>query len=151
VGATAWWAGGAVVVVLDGRAHDGVVLGRLRAEGIDRVDVVVARTQARAVSEVIDTLRRRWPNLAVLAPGPVAPGSRGAGGVPGAVSPPSGTVLDVGGLRISVRTNAAGRLEAEIAPATSPWFRAPGGPQSPPGGDTDGRTPPQRAPTNVAA
>src|SRR5690606_22697554 len=117
VGATARWGGGAVVVEVDGRASGTVVLGRLRAVGLPRVDVVVARSRAVAVGDVVDALRRRWPSALVLAPG-AGPGDRPVPALADAVVPPAGTVLDVGGLRITVRSQRDGRLDAEIAPAT---------------------------------
>ena len=48
VGAEAWRAGGAVVVVVDGRARPSAVLDGLRQAGVDRLDIVVVRTASRA-------------------------------------------------------------------------------------------------------
>ncbi|MFP3902051.1 MAG: ComEC/Rec2 family competence protein, partial [Acidimicrobiia bacterium] len=118
IGATASWSEGAVVVELDGRARDGAVLGRLRAEGIDRVHVVVARTRARGIAGVVATLRRRWPGLVVLAPAP-PPGEPDAGAPPGAMHPPAGSVVEIGGLRVTVEANTGGRLETRIVPLDS--------------------------------
>jgi hypothetical protein len=57
------------------------------------------------------TLRGRWPGVDVLAP---AGGERPA--VDGAVSPPAGAVVDVGGLRLAVRGNSGGRLDVRVEP-----------------------------------
>lgn len=117
IGATLWRAGGAAVLVLDGRARDDVVLAGLRRERVERVDVVVVRSTARAAAEVAATLRRRWPGATVLAPAPIGPGPDGrASAVDGAVSPPAGSVFDVGGLRLTVAGTTAERLEVELAP-----------------------------------
>ena len=118
VGATLWRRGGACVVVLDGRARDDAVLAGLRAERVPRVDVVIVRTSARSAGEVVSTLRERWPDVVVLAP---RPGSTTPVGVDvpvvsAALSPPGGTVLDVGGLRLTVAANTGGRLDVEVAP-----------------------------------
>lgn len=121
LGATLWRSGGAAVVVLDGRARDGVVLTALRREGVERVDVLVLRTNARAGVDVVATLQRRWPDAAVLAPLPqgAVPGDRLAE-VDGGVGPPTGTVFDIGGLRVTVASNTAGRLDVRIAPRAPP-------------------------------
>ncbi len=115
------WRGGGAVVVLDGRARDDVVLAGLRRERVERVDVVILRTTARAGADVVETLRRRWPALVVLAPRleATAPGDRRAG-VEGGVSPPTGTVIDIGTLRLTVESNTAGRLDVHIAPRAPP-------------------------------
>lgn len=116
-GATLWRSGGAAVVVLDGRARGEVVLSGLRREGVARVDVVVLRTGARAAGDVAALLRRRWPAAALLAPatdGRSGAGADRAGSGPH-VSPPTGTVIDIGGLRLAVTGNRAGRLEVQIS------------------------------------
>ena len=133
LGATAWRGGGATVLAVDGRADGERVLRGVRAHGLDRVDVVVLRSQARAVGELADLLGRVWPGLVVLAP---ADGERAAPtGPAGAVRPPAGTVLDVGGLRLTVDRNAGGRLEVTVG------RRGPGPPEALPG---PARSPPQR-------
>jgi competence protein ComEC len=121
VGATLWRAGGAAVVVLDGRARDGVVLTALRREQVERVDVLVLRTAARSVVDVVATLRRRWPSAVVLVPerDEAAPGA-GQVAVEGGVSPPTGTVFDIGALRVTVAGNAAGRLDVQVVARGSP-------------------------------
>jgi competence protein ComEC len=115
IGATLWQGGGAAVVVLDGRARDGVVLGGLRRARVSRVDMVVVRTAAQAAVEVVATLRRRWPTAAVLAPRPegAAPGDRRSS-VDGAVSPPAGAAVDIGGLRVTVEGSTVGRLDVRV-------------------------------------
>lgn len=118
LGATLWRGGGAAVLVLDGRARGDAVLGGLRREGVRRVDVVVARTASRSAGEVALLVARRWPRALVLVP---APGARpSTGGLPsGAVPVAAGTVLDVGGLRLQLERNRAGRLDVTVAPRSS--------------------------------
>ena len=114
-GATLWRGGGAAVLVLDGRASDDAVLGGLRRARVTRVDVVILRTSARGAGEVLATLRRARPVGAVMAPRP--PGARPGDGhatAVGAVSPPVGTALDVGGLRLTVLGNSADRLDISV-------------------------------------
>jgi hypothetical protein len=127
VGASLWRGGGAVVVVLDGRARDDLVLGGLRRAAVGRVDVVVVRTAARAAAEVVATLRRRWPDVPVLAPRPddaTVGDSRAS--VQGAVSPPAGASAHVGGLRLTVAASTPGRLDVDIGlAATSAPARPP--------------------------
>jgi competence protein ComEC len=126
VGATLWCRGGACVVVLDGRARDDAVLAGLRAERVPRVDLVIVRTSARSVGEVVSTMRKRWPDVVVFAPRPGSTPPVGAGVpvVPAALSPPAGTVLDVGGLRLTVAANTGGRLDVEVAPVPAAGSRA---------------------------
>jgi competence protein ComEC len=126
VGASLWRDGGAAVVVLDGRARDDAVLAGLRRERVERVDVVVVRSTARAASEVATTLRRRWPGAAVLVPRPTDAGPDGRPfPVDGAVSPPAGSVLDVGGLRLTVTGATVERLDVELAPVPPPTADRP--------------------------
>jgi competence protein ComEC len=134
-GATLWRGGGATVLVVDGRVHAASVLAGLRDAGARRVDVVVLRSGARAASELVTVLRRAWPVGTVLAPaGLPAPADRRAG-VAGGLSPPSGTVIDVGGLRLTVVSNAGGRFEVDVGP------RPPRG-DPPPGTNERRRMPP---------
>lgn len=114
-GATLWQAGGAAVVQVDGRARDTAVLSGLRARRVTRLDVIVLRTPARAAAEAAAVLRSRWPAAVILAPAvPV-------GDVPDldVAIPPSGTVLDVGGLRLTVHSVTAERLDLTVAAATA--------------------------------
>jgi predicted membrane metal-binding protein len=106
-GAAGWYAGGGAVVAVDGRATDAAVLAGLRSRGVDHLDAVVVRTRAPAAAAVVATLRRRWPGLVVVAP-PGAP-------VPGAVSPPTGTLLTAGALRLTIVSAGEGRLDVRIA------------------------------------
>ena len=113
-GAMLWRAGGAGVLVVDGRAGDDRVVAGLRQHRVGRVDVVVLRTPARRAAEVAGTVRRRWADVVVLTPVGAAASSaaRGAGGETAA--PPAGTVLDVGRLRLTVLNNTADRLDVEV-------------------------------------
>jgi competence protein ComEC len=126
VGAMLWQAGGAGVLVVDGRARDDAVLAGLREHGVARVDLVVLRTPARAGAEVSATLQRRWSDLVVFAPegAPGAPAVRAAGRE--VASPPTGTVLDVGGLRLTVVANTAERLDVDIEVPTPADELSPG-------------------------
>jgi competence protein ComEC len=127
-GATLWRGGGATVLVIDGRVHAGSVLAGLRDAGARRVDVVVLRSGARAASDLVTVLRRAWPVGTVLAPaGQPAPAALDAG-VAGGLSPPSGTVIDVGGLRLTVVSNAGGRIEVEVGPRPPRGDPPPGTP-----------------------
>jgi competence protein ComEC len=122
-GATLWQGGGATVLVLDGRVRDSSVLAGLRDAGARRVDVVVLRSGARAASDLVAVLRRAWPVGTVLAPGAASPPAGRPADGPVAVSPPSGTVIDVGGLRVTVVSNAGDRIEVDVEPR--PRSRAP--------------------------
>jgi competence protein ComEC len=125
-GATGWHAGGGAVVEVDGRATDAAVLAGLRDRGVDRLDAVVVRTRAPAAAAVVATLRRRWPRLVVVAP-PGAP-------VPGAVAPPTGTVLTAGALRLTVLRAGDGRLDVRVgsqAQAKAQARAPPAGPMPP--------------------
>ena len=132
LGAEAWRAGGAVVVVVDGRARPSAVLDGLRQAGVDRLDVVVVRTPSRAAIEVAALLRQRWRGSAVLVPrSGVAP----AAAVPvlaGAGVPPAGATVEVGGLRLRA-TEVADRLvvDLEVARASPVGANRPG--PAPPG------------------
>ena len=65
--------GGAVVVV-DGRADVGQVLGRLRVLGVANVDVVVRRSDSPRAVRVATALRDRWPRATLVGPDQVPPG-----------------------------------------------------------------------------
>ena len=127
VGAEAWRAGGAVVVVVDGRARPSAVLDGLRQAGVDRLDIVVVRTPSRAALEVAALLRQRWRGSAVLVPrSGVAP----AAAVPvlaGAGVPPVGATVEVGGLRLRA-TEVTDRLvvDLEVARAAPVGANRPG-------------------------
>jgi hypothetical protein len=101
------WRSGAVVLVLDD--PDGAsLLEGLRAEGVARVDVVVARRGSAPVASTVALLRSRFPVGAVLAP----EGHR----IRDAAVPAPG-VWEVGGLRIGVRAIApALDVEVEVRP-----------------------------------
>jgi competence protein ComEC len=111
-GATGWDAGGGSVAAIDGRATDAAVLAGLRARSVDHLDIVVVRTRAPTTAAVVATLRRRWPRLVVVAP-PGAP-------IPGATSPPDGTILKAGALRLTIVTPDEGRLDVHVVPSASP-------------------------------
>jgi competence protein ComEC len=131
-GATLWQGGGATVVVVDGRARDSSVLAGLRDAGARRVDVVVLRSDARSAADLVATLRRVWPVGTVLAPVATSPRAGGGADAAASLSPPSGTVIDVGGLRLVVVANAGGRIEVDVAPRprSQAMGRSPGLPRS---------------------
>jgi competence protein ComEC len=129
-GARLWQDGGAAALIVDGRARDEAVLSGLRDRGVARLDVVVLRTPARGAAEVAATLRRRWPGAVVLGPEGSASATSGTGGAD-SVTPAGGTVIDVGGLRLTVMTGSAERLEVRItrraaAPESTKLPRLPG-------------------------
>ncbi|HET6772887.1 MAG TPA: ComEC/Rec2 family competence protein [Acidimicrobiales bacterium] len=131
-GATLWQGGGATVLVVDGRAHDSSVLAGLRDAGARRVDVVVLRSGARSASDLVAVLRHAWPVGTVLAPAATSPPAGGRAEAHGSLRPPSGTVIDVGGLRLTVVANAGGRIDVDVeprprsrAPHASPGLRRP--------------------------
>jgi competence protein ComEC len=94
-GVQLWQGGGATLVAVDGRATDDGLVSAVHGAGLSRLDVLVVRTDADRAAAVATSVRERWPRLVVLVPTVLA--SR----VPGAVTPPAGTVLDVGGLRVT--------------------------------------------------
>jgi competence protein ComEC len=124
-GARLWRARGAAVVVVDGRARDQALLSGLRDRGVARIDVIVLRTAARGAAGIAATLRRRWPGVVVLAPERSA-ASSGPEGL-GPLAPAGGTVIDVGGLRLTVISGSPERLDVRIAirAAGSAGARAP--------------------------
>lgn len=92
---TLWRSGPSVVVVLDGgRASPETVLGGLHAAGVHHVDVLVARRGRRSEAALVETVRRRLPVGAVLAPMD--------DNVAGAIVPPPGTVVRLGDLSIAI-------------------------------------------------
>jgi len=100
------WRQGATVLVLDG-ADDARLLEGLRAEGVTRLDVVVARRGGVAAAGSVLLVRSRFPVGTVLAP----TGHR----ILDAQVPPAATVAAVGGLEVRVgRTGPA--LEVEVVP-----------------------------------
>jgi competence protein ComEC len=110
VGATAWRGEAAVVLVADGRARAGPILGRLRGAGVTRLDAIVLRSNARATIDLVATLRRRWPRVHVLAP-PATPDGRAP--PDDAVVPPAPATVTVGDLSIAL-TIADTHLDASI-------------------------------------
>jgi competence protein ComEC len=118
-GAAVWRAGGASVVVVDGRAQPPAVLAGLRAAAVGRVDVVVARTPARAALGTAAVLRDRWPGAVVLVPRAASGPASAHPSLLEAQTPPVGAAFDVGGLRLTV-TSVADRLTIDIVPARGP-------------------------------
>ena len=113
-GATLWQAGGAAALIVDGRAREEAVLGGLRDRGVARVDVVVLGTAAQGAADVATTLRRRWPSVVVLGPedsDSTGPREDGLGSI---AVPPAGTVVELGGLRLTVTASSRERLEVLI-------------------------------------
>ena len=113
-GARLWQNGGAAALIVDGRARAAAVLAGLRERGVLRLDVVVLRTATVGAADVADTLRRRWPAVVVLSPESLAPAPRREDGSQVAV-PAAGTVIDLGGLRLTVSGSTHERLDVRIA------------------------------------
>lgn len=114
-GAQLWQGGGAAALVVDGRAREEVVLSGLRDWGVARLDVVVLRTAAQGAAEVAATLRRRWPGAVVLGPAGSGAAARRVDGVGSVTVPTTGTVIDLGGLRLTVTGSSPERLDVRIA------------------------------------
>jgi competence protein ComEC len=129
-GAQLWRAGGTAALVVDGRASEEAVLAGLRDRGVGRLDIVVLRTAAQAAAEVAATLRRRWPGVVVLGPGRPGSSERQVDGLGSVAVPSTGTVIDLGGLRLTVRKGGAERLDVRIALREQPADR----PRAPPPG-----------------
>jgi competence protein ComEC len=113
-GAQLWQCGGAAAVIVDGRARGEAVLAGLRDRGVVRVDVVVLRTAAPAAAEVAATLRRRWPRVVVLGPAVSAAAARRVANLGAVAVPTAGTVVDLGGLRLTVQGSGAERLDVGV-------------------------------------
>jgi competence protein ComEC len=99
-GATLWRAGDRAALELDGRADPGAVLEALRRAGINRLDVVVARTASGRVGDTVDAVRRRTDVDRVLGP----PGASLAGATP--VNDP--VEVDLGAIVLDVEPNGNG-------------------------------------------
>jgi hypothetical protein len=112
-GATLWQAGGDAVVALDGRARNDLILSGLRTHRVDALDVAVVRTDSRAAAGVAATLLRRWPGLTVLVPRGSTLATAGSAGV---MAPAAGTVIQGGGLRVSVERSAGDHLDVAVKP-----------------------------------
>ncbi len=123
IGAEAWRAGGATVVVLDGRARPSAVLDGLRRAGVDRLDVVVVRTPSRAALEVAALLRQRWRASAVLVPRAGLASASASPALAGARAPPVGAAYEVGGLRLRA-SEVTERLTVDLERVGAP---PPGG------------------------
>jgi competence protein ComEC len=127
-GAQLWQDGGAAAVIVDGRARDEAVLAGLRDRAVARLDIVVLRTVAPAAAEVAATLRRRWPGVLVLGPAGSAAATRRIAGLGSVVVPTVGAVVDVGGLRLTVRESGTERLDVGVVLRRAP----PGSARAPP-------------------
>ena len=92
-----------MLVVDDG--DPGRLLDRLRSEGVERIDVLVARRGTKTMAGTVLTLRRRIDVGIVLAPdGHV---------IRGATVPPVGRTIAIGGLAIDV-VSVAPHLEITV-------------------------------------
>jgi competence protein ComEC len=129
-GAQLWRGGGAAAVVVDGRASEEAVLEGLRDRGVARLDLIVLRTAAPAAAEVAATLRRRWPGVLVLGPAGSAAAARRVADLGPVAVPTGGSVVDVGGLRLTVHDSGTERLDVGVVVRRTPGSaKAP----SPPG------------------
>jgi competence protein ComEC len=126
-GAQLWQDGGAAAVIVDGRAREEAVLAGLRDHGVARLDLVVLRTAAPAAAEVAAALRRRWPGVLVLGPAGSAAAARRVANLGSVTVPTGGSVVDVGGLRLTVRGSGTERLDVGVV-----LRRAPDSARAPP-------------------
>jgi beta-lactamase superfamily II metal-dependent hydrolase len=114
-----WRAGGATAVVLDdARASPDRVLGALRAAGVHRLDLLVASRPGATDARAATVIERRFPVRLLLAPN--------ATRLPHAQTPPHGSVLHVGGLRLAVERSDS-RLSVEVSPTGGRGGRDPPG------------------------
>ena len=94
-GATLWRHGPATVLVLDGaQGSPDRILSRLHLAGVRTLNVLVASRPGTTEARSAETVQLRYPAGVVLAP----PKSR----LIGAVVPPPGTRLEIGGLTVDV-------------------------------------------------
>jgi hypothetical protein len=100
-------------VVVAGRARPSALLAGLRAAEVARVDVVVVRTPARAALDAAAVLRRRWRGAAVLVPRAAADLAANVPALGNAQMPAAGTVVEVGGLRVTAGV-VSERLDVRI-------------------------------------
>jgi hypothetical protein len=113
-GATLWRAGGAAVAMVDGRAEAAAFVRDVLATGVTRLDVLVVATASPRAAEVAGDARERWPRLVVLAP------AEAEARIAGAIVPPPGRVVDVGGVRLHLGpTSRDLRPRIELLPSTS--------------------------------
>jgi competence protein ComEC len=106
-GATLWRAGGASVVVLDGATGSpDRMMAALHRAGVRRLDVLVASRPTHGEARAAEMLQRRFPARVVLGPASTA--------LPGALVPPAGSQLLIGGLVLRVN-EASPRLDVAVA------------------------------------
>ncbi|MDQ3305735.1 MAG: ComEC/Rec2 family competence protein, partial [Actinomycetota bacterium] len=98
------WRSGGVVLILDD-PDGGALLEGLRDQGVERLDLVVARRGSSPLASTVLLLRSRLPVGMVLAPEDHR--------IRGAVVPVDGSVVEVGDLEIDV-LGTKGTLEAEV-------------------------------------
>jgi competence protein ComEC len=127
-GAAAWRSRGATAVVVDGRAVPSALLGGLREAEVARVDLVIVGTPTRAALDAAAVLRRRWPAAAVLVPRAAADLTAAMPALGNAQTPAAGTVLEVGGLRLTAGA-VSERLDVRIEIIRGPPDRGRAGEQ----------------------
>lgn len=104
-GAVLWRSDGRALVVLDGRVGDGALLGGLREAGVQHLDVVVCRSDAVAINQLLGLLRRRYGPALVVAPSD--------GSMAGARVPASGSTLELGDL-VFAFTLSEGSIDVDV-------------------------------------
>lgn len=121
-GATLWRMGSASVLLLDGvGAAPDRLLDGLHRRSVRRLDAVVAARGSRAEAALVAVMRSRLAVGLVLAP---------AGGkVPGAVAPPPGAVVEVGGLAITISDSGGEGSGREVRGANPPPLAVEVGPR----------------------
>jgi hypothetical protein len=93
---------------------------------VARLDLIVLRTAAPAAAEVAATLRRRWPGVVVLGPAGSAAAARRVTDLGSVAVPTVGSVVDLGGLRLTVRGSGIERLDVGVVLRRAPdTARAP--------------------------
>ncbi|MBL8778513.1 MAG: ComEC/Rec2 family competence protein [Acidimicrobiales bacterium] len=103
-----WRSGPQALLVLGGRTDEGDLLQGLREAGVLHLDLVVCRSPAGALHQVVADLRRRYGPFVLVAPSD--------GGLPGAIQPESGSDLRVGGLIGHVEVSSDS-VDIEVRPA----------------------------------
>lgn len=106
-GAEAVVGGGRVVLIVDGRAAAGAVVGGLRQIGAVSVDVVLARSAASSAATTVEAVRTRLGAIEVLVPAG-AP-------VSGAVVVDARREIHAGAIRVVAAPGGDGRLDVDVS------------------------------------
>lgn len=99
--------GGRTVLIVDGRAAAGLTMGGLRELGVDRVDVLVLRSQAASTLAIAEALAQRVTVSAILAPAPLP--------LDGATVVDGREALRLGAHEVVVASGRDGRLDVSVS------------------------------------